>query len=66
MLEAQLLILNSYAFGSSVPKVRLDELVREAKDNSPRNGDPDSPGRKRKRRPGPQSIYLAVKIVDLG
>jgi hypothetical protein len=31
----------------TVPKKRLDELVREAKDNSPRNGDPHAPGQKR-------------------
>ena len=31
----------------AVPKTRLDELVREAKENSPRNGDPNSPGQKR-------------------
>jgi hypothetical protein len=31
----------------AVPKQRLDELVREAKENSPRNGDPNAPGQKR-------------------
>jgi hypothetical protein len=31
----------------AVPKGRLDELVREAKENSPRNGDPHAPGQKR-------------------
>jgi hypothetical protein len=31
----------------AVPKKRLDELVREAKENSPRNGDPHAPGQKR-------------------
>jgi hypothetical protein len=34
----------------AVPKSRLDELVREAKDNSPRNGDPNAPGQKRAKR----------------
>jgi hypothetical protein len=31
----------------AVPKKRLDELVRLAKENSPRNGDPRAPGQKR-------------------
>jgi hypothetical protein len=31
----------------SVSKQRLDELVRAAKENSPRNGDPHAPGQKR-------------------
>jgi len=31
----------------AVPKARLDELVRLAKENSPRNGDPHAPGQKR-------------------
>jgi hypothetical protein len=31
----------------AVPKKRLDELVREAKENSPRKGDPHAPGQKR-------------------
>jgi uncharacterized tellurite resistance protein B-like protein len=30
----------------AVPKKRLDELVRAAKENSPRNGDPHAPGHK--------------------
>jgi hypothetical protein len=30
-----------------VSKKRLDELVLEAKENSPRNGDPHAPGQKR-------------------
>lgn len=34
----------------AVPKNRLDELVRAAKENSPRNGNPDAPGQKRARR----------------
>jgi hypothetical protein len=34
----------------AVPKKRLDELVREAKENSPRNGDPHAPGQKRVKR----------------
>jgi len=34
----------------AVPKKRLDELVREAKENSPRNGDPHAPGQKSTRR----------------
>jgi len=34
----------------AVPKKRLDELVREAKENSPRNGDPHAPGQKRMKR----------------
>jgi hypothetical protein len=31
----------------AVPKKRLDELVREAKEKSHRNGDPHAPGQKR-------------------
>jgi hypothetical protein len=31
----------------AVPKKRLDQLVEAAKENSPRNGDPNAPGRKR-------------------
>jgi hypothetical protein len=31
----------------AVPKARLDDLVREAKEESPRNGDPNAPGQKR-------------------
>jgi hypothetical protein len=31
----------------SVPKKRLDELVQEAKDNSPRKDDPHATGQKR-------------------
>jgi len=31
----------------AVPKERLDELVRTAKDDSPRKGNPDAPGMKR-------------------
>jgi hypothetical protein len=31
----------------AVPKARLDELVKQAKKDSPRNGDPQAPGRKR-------------------
>ena len=34
----------------AVPKKRLDELVRAAKENSPRNGDPHTPGQKRSKR----------------
>jgi hypothetical protein len=34
----------------AVPKTRLDELVKEAKDKSPRNGDPHAPGKKRTKR----------------
>jgi len=30
----------------AVPKTRVDELVKEAKEHSPRNGDAHSPGRK--------------------
>jgi hypothetical protein len=30
----------------AVPKARIDKLIREAKDSSPRNGDPHAPGRK--------------------
>jgi hypothetical protein len=33
----------------TVPKERLDELVQQAKKESPRNGDPAAPGRKRSR-----------------
>jgi len=32
----------------AVPKERLDELVEQAKKESPRNGNPDAPGRKRR------------------
>ena len=31
----------------AVPKQRLDELVKEAKEDSPRKGSPHAPGRKR-------------------
>jgi len=31
----------------AVPKKRLDELVIKAKEESPRNGDPHAPGKKR-------------------
>lgn len=31
----------------AVPKKRLDELVEEAKENSPRKSDPHAPGQKR-------------------
>jgi len=31
----------------AVPKARLDELVKQAKKDSPRNGDSEAPGRKR-------------------
>lgn len=34
----------------AVPKKRLDELVSEAKENSPRNGNPHAPGQKRVKR----------------
>jgi hypothetical protein len=34
----------------AVPKPRLDELVRDAKENSPRKGDPHAPGQKRTKR----------------
>jgi hypothetical protein len=34
----------------SVSKKRLDELVHEAKENSPRNGDSHAPGQKRVKR----------------
>lgn len=33
----------------AVPKKRLDELVRESKDESPRKGNPHAPGRKRQK-----------------
>jgi hypothetical protein len=35
----------------AVPKKRLDELVKAEKENSPRNGDPNAPGRKRMKSP---------------
>jgi len=34
----------------AVPKTRLDELVREAKENSPRKGDANAPGQKHAKR----------------
>jgi hypothetical protein len=34
----------------AVPKKRLDELVANAKEESPRNGDPHAPGQKRTKR----------------
>lgn len=34
----------------AVPKAELDELVERAKKESPRNGDPHAPGRKRTKR----------------
>lgn len=36
----------------AVPKKRLDELVAEAKENSPRNGDPHAQGR------GPRNVNV--------
>ena len=30
----------------AVPKVRVDELVRQAREDSPRKGNPSAPGRK--------------------
>jgi hypothetical protein len=30
----------------AVPKARLDELVEQAKESSPRKGNPNAPGRK--------------------
>jgi hypothetical protein len=36
----------------AVPKARLDELVRQAKKESPRAGALNAPGRKRKTRTG--------------
>jgi hypothetical protein len=33
----------------AVPKADLDQMVQEAKKASPRAGNPDAPGRKRKR-----------------
>ena len=32
----------------AVPKSKLDELVKEAKEKSPRTGNPKAPGKKRK------------------
>jgi hypothetical protein len=34
----------------AVPKARVDELVKQAKESSPRNGNPHAPGRKRTKR----------------
>ncbi len=34
----------------AVPKARVDELVREAKESSPRKNNPHAPGRKRSKR----------------
>jgi len=34
----------------AVPKTELDEMVRAAKESSPRNGDKHAPGRKRVKR----------------
>jgi hypothetical protein len=34
----------------AVPKVRLDELVQQARESSPRKGAPNAPGRKRNKR----------------
>jgi hypothetical protein len=31
----------------AVPKERMEELLKEARDESPRKGDPNAPGRKR-------------------
>jgi hypothetical protein len=39
-----------------VPKKRLDALVKAAKENSPRNGDPNAPGRKRTRQKSKQRM----------
>lgn len=43
----------------AVPKKRLDELVRAAKENSPRNGDPHAPGRKRRAKPRKQKRIIS-------
>jgi hypothetical protein len=37
----------------TVPKTRLDELVRAAKEKSPRKGDPHAPGQKQVKRRTP-------------
>jgi hypothetical protein len=37
----------------AVPKKRLDKLVADAKEKSPRNGDPHAPGQKRIKRRKP-------------
>jgi hypothetical protein len=34
----------------AVPKARVDELVQQAKENSPRKNNPEAPGRKRVKR----------------
>jgi hypothetical protein len=34
----------------AVPKAELDELVKASKDESPRKGNPNAPGRKRSKR----------------
>jgi len=34
----------------AVPKTRVDELVKKAKDSSPRRNNPSAPGRKRVKR----------------
>jgi len=34
----------------TVPKSRIDELVRQARDSSPRKNNPSAPGRKRAKR----------------
>jgi len=49
----------------AVPKKRLDELVRVAKETSPRNGNPHAPGqkrvKKRKSRPAMRRIASPKK-----
>lgn len=44
----------------SVSKKRLDELVEQAKRESPRNGNPDAPGRKKAKRKSPRKIKGAA------
>jgi uncharacterized tellurite resistance protein B-like protein len=40
----------------SIPKKRLDELVKAAKEKSPRNGNPHAPGQKVRETNNPRSI----------
>jgi len=41
----------------AVPKAELDELVRASKEESPRNGNPHAPGRKRTKPRGRRPLH---------
>jgi hypothetical protein len=51
----------------AVPKKRIDELVRSAREHSPRNGDPHAPGKKRSknRRSSDKATKVKQPIIQL-